>query len=603
MTLALLALALSADPAYLRPGRDASASVAIACPQQPVVVPSAGQVEDLRQDGGSWRGRYRPPPPGVPRVALLAVFCGEEPGLLPIPLWGEGDAEVHARPRSVVEVRIGEELFGPLRTDAQGVARVPVVVPPGVNFAYQGKRPIDLHVPATPTVHLAGLEKALAADAARSAPLFAFAVDRAGAPLSSAALRLTATRGKLSAAEEVAPGIYRFSWSFEPGPAGEAWAEATVEGDPAPARVSLRLTAGPPASIELVADRSEVVAGDGPLRLRALVLDAAGNPANGALTAAATLGQVRIAPAGPGAHDLEVQVPGALGGGRELGVSASAGAARGEIRVALRPAPPARVDVRAARPKVVADGRTGVRVEVRALDRFGNEVTEPPAGTADRGSLTAPARTGSGWESTFVPPLLHDRGSAVVAMRTGSVAGTTRIELDPAVRPVAVSARAGVFTNFHEVTGPSGGLVAAIRRDGWAGQIGAQLSIDAIGWSSADKVTTSAGPRVVSTRLAVLLTGLGAEWRRPLSDRVAAWVAGGPLLAWAAARTELGGDSLRDRGLSAGAQAGAGAELRAWRGRALVELRWVWVRPFSLVNLQGPLHGLCASLGYRLELF
>ena len=97
---------------------------------------------------------------------------------------------------------------------------------------------------------------------------------------------------------------------------------------------------------------------------------------------------------------------------------------------------------------------------------------------------------------------------------------------------------------------------------------------------------------------------MSAEWRWPLSDRTAIWVEGGPVLGIVTSGTHLGGSSAqRDRGVSPGGQAGIGAETRAWRGRALFEVRWIGLRPLSLTNLQGPFEGICATAGYRLELF
>lgn len=604
MIAALLALALSASPEHLRAGSGESAALSIACAQEPRIDPSAGAVRDLWSDGATWHASYDPPPSSVPRVALVGVLCGAEAALLPIAIWGSGDAEVHARPGSVVEVRIGEQVFGPLRTDKAGVARVRVTVPPGVDFAFQGSRAIPLHVPLTRTVHLVAAQDEVALDQARTVAVYAFAVDRRGLPLSDAPLRLTSSRGELSAAHLVSPGVYRSEWSLAAGAPGVATVEASVEGGPEPARVSLALVAGEPAQVDLVADSGELVAGEGPLHLRAVVRDAAGNSLAAPIKATASLGILRVSEAAPGTHDLEVSLPGAFGGAKELRVGVSAGHAAAEARIALKPAAPARVRIAASQAKALADGRTSVRVRVRAQDRFGNEVAQPPDATSSAGAVSTVAHTERGWEATWVAPVLHDPGSALVDVRSGPVAGTARIDLDPAVRPLAVALRAGVFSNFHEALAPLAGVVASLRTDWSGGQVGLQLAFDALGWSTSDVVQTSAGPRQLRTALGVFLPGLALEWRMPVSDRSVVWAQGGPLLAFASSQTHLAGnDPELARQTKPGFQAGAGAELRFWRGRALVELRWLLARSFAMANLQGRLEGLCLSAGYRVELF
>ncbi len=274
---ALLALLSSgveirAEPAALRLDRERTAQLRFVAPPGPLSVEcSAGTLEQLRETApGQWRG--------------------ETVGFAALPLSGGGDAEVRTRPGAVVSVSIGPETFGPLRAGADGTAVVPVVVPPGVDFAQQGGRLIDLHVPRTRTVQLAPLDRELAADRDQEIEIAVAAVSRAGEPLEDAPLQWTTSRGELTRAEAVAPGLYRVRWRIPRGSAGEIFVRASVPGDPSPSEAVVRLVPGAIASIELKALQATAVAGGNAVELSALAVDAAGNPADGPVEFFATGG-------------------------------------------------------------------------------------------------------------------------------------------------------------------------------------------------------------------------------------------------------------------------------------------------------------------------
>jgi hypothetical protein len=148
-------LRVSADPPRLVLGRDAWAELRVSAPREVDAVTfsaSVGRVESVRRlPEGGFAARYRPPPEGVPQVAIVSAFAGAghafTDGWIAIPLSGEGNARVPGVPGSQVTLRIGDRTFGPRTVSADGVATVPVVVPPGVREAHEGFRPIDLRVP------------------------------------------------------------------------------------------------------------------------------------------------------------------------------------------------------------------------------------------------------------------------------------------------------------------------------------------------------------------------------------------------------------------------------------------------------------------------
>ncbi|TMB18139.1 MAG: hypothetical protein E6J65_18630 [Deltaproteobacteria bacterium] len=205
---ALLALALSAQPSPMRLGRDASAVLRVVTQSaaEPALSVSVGRVEAPRHTGeGTWEAQYVPPDDGIPQVAIVMAVAAGEVAWIALPLWAEGDAVVKTRPRGRITVEIGSQTFGPVTADPRGEAIVPVVVPPGVTQARQGKRMIPLGVPPSRMVHVAFGETGGAADRAQTVAVYAIATTADGAPRRGAAIRLRSSRGALSPLHEVAP--------------------------------------------------------------------------------------------------------------------------------------------------------------------------------------------------------------------------------------------------------------------------------------------------------------------------------------------------------------------------------------------------------------
>jgi hypothetical protein len=173
---------IRAEPAALRLDRETRADLTFRGPPGPLRVQcSAGKLEELTEIGpGSWHAVWRAPRSLVPQVAIIIARSGDAVGFLPLPVWGGGDAEVRTRPGAVVSVNIGRERFGPMRAGADGIAHVPVVVPPGVDFAQQGERLIDLHVPRTRTVQLGPVAAEIAVDRERRRAVLHFLLRRWG---------------------------------------------------------------------------------------------------------------------------------------------------------------------------------------------------------------------------------------------------------------------------------------------------------------------------------------------------------------------------------------------------------------------------------------
>lgn len=238
-------------PGYLRLGTDSSAEVRIEAPAGPLHVRcSSGRVDDLREVApGSWIATYVPAAERVPRVALIVARSGNAVGAAALPLWGEGDAQIRTRPGGVADVRIGEMIFGPFRAGRDGRATAPVLVPPGVDFALQGQRAIDLHVPRTRTVQIAPLDEEVQNDRERTVEVAIAAVTRGGAPFEGE-LQLTASLGTVEVLPPLQPGLYLARWRIPPGAQGTARLRATVRGDPEPSQEEVRLVEAPTPCID-----------------------------------------------------------------------------------------------------------------------------------------------------------------------------------------------------------------------------------------------------------------------------------------------------------------------------------------------------------------
>ncbi|MDQ3264721.1 MAG: hypothetical protein M3Y59_13810 [Myxococcota bacterium] len=88
-----------------------------------------------RVGAGRYTATYTPPPTRFPQAALLLAWQdgpGAEVAFYRLPLLGTTRLPVSTNPNTEVRVRVAEAVFGPVQTDAQGEATIPLDVPPGV---------------------------------------------------------------------------------------------------------------------------------------------------------------------------------------------------------------------------------------------------------------------------------------------------------------------------------------------------------------------------------------------------------------------------------------------------------------------------------------
>lgn len=439
------ALRVSADPPRLVLGRDGSAELRVWAPpevEELQLTVSAGRVEGIRRlPQGGFAARYRPPAERIPQVALVAALARTSRGLadgwLAIPLSGQGDARVRARPGAQISLRIGDAVFGPRVAGEDGTAVIPVVVPPGVREAHHGFRAIDLHVPEMPLLHAVADRDHVHADQAEVVRVLAYVVAPHGAARRGDVPVFEPSRGWVSVTPRE-PGAFEATWALPAGASGEDRLLVRLPGSP-PSRAWVRLdaVAGPPATVAVAFDREALVAGEAEeVRVTARVLDAAGNPVEAPLALSADAGELGpTAPAAPGEVGATLRVASSFGGRQAITVTARAPEAgiAGTRSLPLRPGAPAHVTVTPGGPFVRADGAAEAELRVVVLDGFENSVAlaAAPKVTAAAGAVTAVDADGDGWRVRFRPPAVAARAEAVLVAEAAGVRGEAALTLLP----------------------------------------------------------------------------------------------------------------------------------------------------------------------------
>jgi hypothetical protein len=160
-----------------------------------------------------WQVAYTLPVQHYPQRALIALVSddGAKVAWTSIALHGSAHVEIQSEPEVLVEVRVGQNLYGPTTTDRAGHAELAVEVPPGYDTAVsvatdalgnQKERDIALGVPAVARVLSVCVERT-------PLQLLAFVVDGTGAQQSGAQLQASGTNVRVRSATELGHGMYR----------------------------------------------------------------------------------------------------------------------------------------------------------------------------------------------------------------------------------------------------------------------------------------------------------------------------------------------------------------------------------------------------------
>jgi hypothetical protein len=600
-------LSVTAEPATLTMGRDRKARVRIVTAGgEPQLAASVGRVENVQGHGGGvFFADYVPPRQGYPQVAVLAARDGDACGWTAIRLVGVGEAVVRARPHAEINVRIAGRTFGPVTADRDGKAVVPVEVPPGVRYAYHGEQEIELGLPAYR--HLAALADptSVRADVESVVDVLLVASSDDGTPRPGVRMSWKPSQGVLSVPEPAGPGTFRARWTIPAGKAEPATLSAALEGEE-PIAMTVKRLAGPPAALEIGADRARVVAGEpAPLAVEIRLRDSQGNAADGEVQLAPSLvwaGPVeRVA---PGAYRSSVAVPPQFGQREALVLVARAGGVEARTSVALSPADVERLVVEPAGP-VEADGRNSTDVCVELTDRYGNRAPgAAPTASAGSGEVGPPRADGAGrYLLAYRPYESFQDASDEVHVAAGPLAQTLPIQLLAPMAHLVLSPHAGMVLPVGGRPGLNVGVELGGWKRMWGQQLGLTLDVSWAGLSGSDSVVVPAGTIALDGSVGYLSVLVSGAWRRGLGQRSMIWMSAGAGVVRASSTVTVAGQpAVPESGWAPAVSAAVAWGLRLWGGFPFLELRATWQGDPNLASLRGGYVPLSLNVGYRLGL-
>lgn len=187
----------------------------------PRILCSAGRVEDLVREGPtSFSARFLLPAARFPQVAILVADFSHDSlilrGSLAVRLRAAASPAFQTDPGAKVTVKVGDKEFGPVHAPADGSVHVPVVVPPGIDFALArsvnrygkaSQQLLDLKIPPAQRALVVAPEKLTAGSAGEVAVL---AVEPTGRPVDASTILLTSSGPRPQPLGSRAPGEARF---------------------------------------------------------------------------------------------------------------------------------------------------------------------------------------------------------------------------------------------------------------------------------------------------------------------------------------------------------------------------------------------------------
>lgn len=187
----------------------------------PRIVCSAGRVEDVVREGpASFSARFVLPATRFPQVALIIADFSRDAlnlrGTLVVRLRAATSPGFNTEPGAKVTVQVGDKEFGPVIAHRDGSIHVPVVVPPGIDFALarsvnrygkSSQQLIDLKIPHSRRMLVLAPEKLAAGTAGE---VVVMAAEPNGKPLPASAMVLTSSGPRPQPLGGRNPGEARF---------------------------------------------------------------------------------------------------------------------------------------------------------------------------------------------------------------------------------------------------------------------------------------------------------------------------------------------------------------------------------------------------------
>lgn len=582
-------------------------------PGAPRLHVSAGTVGPLsRAPDGAWEAEYLPPVETFPRTLILAV--SDESGRVrdwgAVPLFGLGEILSRTESNALVRVRIGTEVFGPVRTDGKGEARFTIFAPPRKTDAETiaedalgnvTRRPLDLQVPPS--------TGALAVCRDNSLQIALLAIDDRDEPRRSAKFAVTAAGMPSVPGHLVAPGVFVATLPTAGLPEGaELVATATLAGAPDPVgQCRFRVAPRTPVRIALKADAARYVAGSGrEIHLEATALDADDRPLSAQLRLSADFGELSAPePSGEGRVVTVLRPHDRFDGRRQLRVRAiAAGDERvtAERAIALEAGKVASVSVTAAADVLVADGESATPVVADARDAFGNPVRAAQLQASAQGEVV-----GLQWrddaqrfEGRYVAPQRFEPAADVITISAPAAGegGRLSLSLQPSFARLSVGVRGGAAAGLTVSVAPSATVDLQFRPSALGRRFAFGVEAGYLG------VTTDrapAGREALVHTSTWLTTSLARVTWSPVAYPVRPYFGASAGVLWfgTEAESDLTGRT-GSRGAAAAVGAIAGLERRLGPGALVIEGAFVGARPSDSAFPRG-LGLFTLSGGYRLE--
>lgn len=592
---------------------------------------------------GRYTANYQMPAEKYPQAIILAAKVkGAPPGWTVLRLLSPTELPTTTtKPRVQVTLELGGRTYGPVRSDNRGRVKIPVEVGPGETQAkavavdeFGNRRERTVRIPLPPVPHLIGFAERtrLAADGQDGTNIYLVSVKPDGAP--DADLKVVAVRkgGRLSAAKQVAPGVYRLRYT----------APAKLDRTRLPLVLAAKddtkrsrqkfvfsLTAGKPARIEFTVDPASLFAdGTSQSRLAIVITDQAGNPLEGQQpVVSCQRGTVKVVrELGDGRYSARYLAPAGPAGQ----VSCEASLARPKLapltakaEIGLKPPIPGRLEVAADKTRLPMDGRARARIDITVTDAVGKPLdgARVKIDTAIGGLEPVTADGGGRYHAAYTAP----RGDESTRVRIRITAGQGAAELsedviiqldgvEPPPPPtpwVTLGPSGALLSNFGRLLSGGFSVDAAVKLPGLAGYVYVGMesgyrfgrSRDSLG-PAAGSVTTEVGYAPLHLNLIV----------KPLPHAVATpliGIGGGlEFVQWAV----QGPDGIRERNhaMLLGSLAFIGLEIRLGPGAVVLNARYLYayLEDEAAVEqsteregsrIKGSIGGLDVCLGYQMH--
>ncbi|MGC6492869.1 MAG: hypothetical protein ACON5B_08505 [Myxococcota bacterium] len=228
---------------------------------------TTGRVLGLRSvGGGEFEAIFVPPEDNYPHLAIVTAtdvgVVGGASGAMAVPLHGTVDFPVDGAPGERVRIAVGNETFGPIALDEEGLGDIPLVVAPGttsLDIIYEledGSEdvlPVDLPVPETQRVGFAPVGYAVTGDGHSAVTLRWASVDATGAPAPEATFELELGSGTLSETKALGQGLFEAVWTPDVSRMdADVTAQVFLDGSSRADAMDLAVRSGPPSSVSLM---------------------------------------------------------------------------------------------------------------------------------------------------------------------------------------------------------------------------------------------------------------------------------------------------------------------------------------------------------------